>query len=109
MRNTLLVLSLVAVGSFIGSLRSCGSSMDANVNRQFHKNGRIAIEQRYDESGRLHGIWKEWDETGALREQYECSHGAVIATKRFAPDGRVLRETREGADYRLVPVKNGNQ
>lgn len=47
------------------------------VARLWHKNGRLASEERYA-NGRLHGICRQWSESGRLLGQYRMVQGTGV-------------------------------
>lgn len=60
------------------------------VARRWHKNGRLASEERYV-GGLLHGVCRQWSESGRLLGQYHMVHGTGVQ-RAWHDNGRLQME-----------------
>jgi antitoxin component YwqK of YwqJK toxin-antitoxin module/tetratricopeptide (TPR) repeat protein len=66
--------------------------------RTFFSNGKPSVEKSYDEAGQLHGLYKDYDETGHLYADVEYAHGRVVRLRYYDRAGKLTSDQ---------PVKKG--
>ena len=59
-----------------------------------YESGALQIQYSYNRSGKLHGITKEYYETGELKTEEHYKMGNLIAKKEFRRDGKPVYEMK---------------
>lgn len=88
----------------IGHWRRDFLSAPVRVELEKYADGGLRKEDRYDAEGRRHGECRWWDSEGNLGGWSMWDHGSVIHRKRYAQDGQLIQEEREGRNFQLEVV-----
>ncbi len=58
--------------------------------RTYYSTGKLSVEESYDEAGELHGLYKDYDETGRFYSDTEYAHGRVVRLRYFDAVGKLM-------------------
>ncbi len=85
---------------FIGLILSV--TVYAETVQKLYDNGKVHFEENYQD-GKLHGLIKEYYETGELKTEIKYRVGTIVTKKEYRRDGQVGNEfkTRNGQTFEI--------
>ncbi|MGB1031726.1 MAG: toxin-antitoxin system YwqK family antitoxin, partial [Flavobacteriales bacterium] len=81
-----------------GSIERQGNYLKDNLSgevKEFYKNGKILSVGAYDDSGKMNGLFKEYDQEGNLVSELTYKNGEIVHFVNYDNQGNLLCDTKK--------------
>lgn len=89
--SVLFLISCDQINAFLGNSPS-SVSQDENIEKRYHKNGKLRAYYRYDDLKQKHGDAKFYTEDGQIQKSFIYEHGEKIQATSYYDNGQPLME-----------------